>query len=81
LSSEYDFIYTSICKPYNLSEMNAKEMTGNQHKHKVKLEQKIGFLKDNEPSLDEGKYEEILGKLHVKLDKTREELHRIITSL
>jgi len=61
--------------------MNAKEITGNWNEHKRKLKQKIGFLTDNDLLLDKGKYEEILGKLHVKLAKTREELHRIITSL
>ena len=61
--------------------MNATEIKGNWNEQKGKLKQKFGFLTDNDFLSDEGKNEEILGKLQIKLGKTKDELRRIIASL
>ena len=44
-------------------------------------EQKFANLTDNDLLFAEGKKDEMLGKLEIKLGKTKEELHNIISSL
>ena len=61
--------------------MKSKEFTGNWVKTKGKLKQKFALLTDNDMMLEEGKKEELLGKLQTKLGKTKEELQKIIASL
>lgn len=61
--------------------MNTTELKGNWHEQKGKLKQKFGFLTDNDLLFEEGKKEEMLGKLQIKLGKTKEELHKIIAEL
>jgi uncharacterized protein YjbJ (UPF0337 family) len=61
--------------------MNTTELLGNWSERKIKLRQKFGFLTDNDLMFEEGKKDEMLGKLQVKLGKTKEELLRIIGTL
>ena len=61
--------------------MNTTELKGNWHKVAGKLKQKFATLTDDDLVFAEGKKEEMLGKLQVKLGKTKEELHNIISSL
>ncbi|HLF53084.1 CsbD family protein [Flavobacterium sp.] len=61
--------------------MNSTELKGNWNEQKGKLKQKFAALTDNDLMLIEGKREEMLGKLQIKLGKTREELLKIITEL
>jgi uncharacterized protein YjbJ (UPF0337 family) len=61
--------------------MNTTELLGNWNERKGKLQQKFGFLTDNDLLFDEGKKEEMLAKLQIKLGKTKEELLRIIGAL
>ncbi len=61
--------------------MNTTEIKGNWKEQKGKLKQKFATLTDNDLMFEEGKKEEMMGRLQVKLGKTKEELHRIITSL
>jgi len=61
--------------------MKSKEFTGNWVKTKGKLKQKFALLTDNDMMLEEGKKEELLGKLQIKLGKSKEELQKIIASL
>ena len=61
--------------------MNATEALGNWNEQKGKLKQKFAILTDNDLMLVEGKKEEMLGRLQIKLGKTKEELHKIIESL
>lgn len=60
---------------------NKKEVQGNWNEHKGKLKQKFAILTDNDLLFEEGKEDEMLGKLQIKLGKTKEELHNIIESL
>lgn len=61
--------------------MNTTEMKGNWIEQKGKLKQKFAILTDDDLMLVEGKKDEMLGKLQIKLGKTKEELHKIIEGL
>jgi len=61
--------------------MNTSEIAGNWNERKGRLKQKFGFLTDNDLMFEEGKKEEMLGRLQIKLGKTKEELLRIIAAL
>ena len=61
--------------------MNTKELKGNWEEQKGKLKQKFATLTDNDLLFVEGKKEEMIGKLQIKLGKTKEELLKIIEAL
>lgn len=61
--------------------MNTTELKGNWEEQKGKLKQKFAALTDDDLLFAEGKKEEMMGKLQVKLGKTKEELHTIISGL
>jgi uncharacterized protein YjbJ (UPF0337 family) len=61
--------------------MNTTELKGNWDEQKGKLKQKFATLTDNDLLFVEGKKEEMLGKLQIKLGKSKEELHKIIEAL
>ena len=58
--------------------MNAPEAKGNWNEQKGKLKQKFATLTDNDLMFEEGKKDEMLGKLQIKLGKTKEELQKIM---
>jgi uncharacterized protein YjbJ (UPF0337 family) len=60
--------------------MNSEETKGNRNDQKDKLKQKFAILTDNDLMYEEGKRDEMLGKLQIKLGKTKEELHAIMPS-
>ena len=61
--------------------MNTTELNGNWEKQKGKLKQKFAELMDDDLLFAEGKKEEMMGKLQIKLGKTKEELQEIIKAL
>lgn len=61
--------------------MNTTELKGSWEEQKGKLKQKFTALTDNDLMFSEGKKEEMLGRIQIKLGKTKEELHKIISSL
>lgn len=61
--------------------MNTTEVKGNWNETKGKLKQKFAILTDNDLLLAEGKEEELYGRLQIKLGKSKEELHKIISEL
>ncbi len=61
--------------------MNTTEVKGNWNEQKGKLKQKFAVLTDNDLMYEEGKREEMFGKLQIKLGKTREEINKIVDSL
>ena len=61
--------------------MNTTELKGNWNEQKGKLKQKFAVLTDNDLMYEEGKREEMFGKLQIKLGKSREELNKIVDSL
>lgn len=65
----------------NYDKMNTTELKGNWDEQKGKLKQKFAALTDNDLLFVEGKKEEMMGKLQIKLGKSKEELHKIIQAL
>jgi uncharacterized protein YjbJ (UPF0337 family) len=61
--------------------MNTTELKGNWDEQKGKLKQKFAVLTDNDLLLEEGKHDELYGRLQIKLGKTKEEIHKIIEGL
>lgn len=60
---------------------NVTELKGNWNEQKGKLKQKFAVLTDDDLLFESGKKDEMLGKLQIKLGKTKEDLHKIIESL
>ena len=60
---------------------NLTELKGNWNEQKGKLKQKFALLTDDDMMFEEGRKDEMFGKLQIKLGKTEEELHKIIASL
>ncbi|HLG40366.1 MAG TPA: CsbD family protein [Chitinophagaceae bacterium] len=60
--------------------MNKLEVDGNWNEIKGKLKKKFATLTDNDLLYTEGQKDEMLGKLQVKLRKTKEELRELIES-
>jgi uncharacterized protein YjbJ (UPF0337 family) len=58
--------------------MNTTEIKGNWNEQKGKLKQMFAELTDNDLMFEEGKQDEMMGKLQAKLGKTKEELHDIM---
>jgi uncharacterized protein YjbJ (UPF0337 family) len=61
--------------------MNTTELKGTWQEQKGKLKQKFATLTDNDLMFAEGKKEEMLGRLQIKLGKSKEEMHKIISEL
>ena len=61
--------------------MNTTEIKGNWNEQKGKLKQQFATLTDDDLMFAEGKKDEMLGKLQIKLGKTKEELHKLISDL
>ena len=61
--------------------MNTTTIKGNWNEEKGKLKQKFASLTDNDLMFEEGKKDEMFGRLQAKLGKTKEELHKLIAAL
>ena len=59
--------------------MNTTEVKGNWNEQKGKLKQQFANLTDDDLMFAEGKKDEMLGKLQIKLGKTKEELHNVMS--
>lgn len=60
---------------------NTTALKGDWNQVKGKLKQKFAMLTDNDLLLVEGKQDELLGRLQVKLGKSRDELQKLIAEL
>lgn len=60
---------------------NSTDLKGNWNELKGKLKQQFAQLTDNDLLFAEGKKEELIGRLQIKLGKTKEEINIIISSL
>jgi uncharacterized protein YjbJ (UPF0337 family) len=60
---------------------NKTELKGTWNEQKGKLKQKFAVLTDNDLMFEEGRKDEMLGKLQIKLGKTKDQLHEIIAAL
>lgn len=61
--------------------MNTTQLKENWEEQKGKLKQKFSTITDNDLIYLEGKKEEMLEKLQIKLGKTKEELQKILKSI
>jgi len=61
--------------------MNSTEFKGNWNEQKGKLKQQFAVLTDNDLMFEEGKKDEMFGKLQKTLGKTKEELRKLIEGL
>jgi uncharacterized protein YjbJ (UPF0337 family) len=60
---------------------NLTELKGDWNETKGRLKQKFAILTDNDLLLIEGKQDEMLGRIQMKLGKTREEVQKLISEL
>jgi uncharacterized protein YjbJ (UPF0337 family) len=60
---------------------NLTEFEGDWNQIKGKLKQKFAMLTDSDLLMLEGKKDELLGRLQVKLGKTKEEINKLISDL
>ena len=61
--------------------MNTTQATGSWYEQKGKFKQKFAILLDNDLMFEDGKKDEMFGRLQIKLGKTKEELLKLIASL
>jgi len=61
--------------------MNTTEAKGNWNEQKGKLKQKFANLTDDDLLFAEGKKDEMLGRLQIKLSRTKEEMRKILEEL
>lgn len=61
--------------------MDATDIKATWEEQKGRLKQKFVTLTSNDLLFTEGEKEEMLGKLQIKLGKTKEELHKIIGAI
>ena len=60
---------------------NMTEFKGDWNEIKGKLKQKYSMLTDNDLLLADGKKDELIGRLQIKLGKTKAEIHKLISGL
>jgi uncharacterized protein YjbJ (UPF0337 family) len=60
---------------------NTIEIKGNWNEIKGKLKQKFAKLTDDDLLFIEGKQDELLGRLQIKLGKTKDEIQKLISEL
>jgi uncharacterized protein YjbJ (UPF0337 family) len=60
---------------------NITELKGNWKETKGKLKQKFALLTDSDLLLVECKQDEMLGRLQIRLGKTKAEINKIISEL
>ncbi len=61
--------------------MSGTELNGNWNEQKAKLKQKFASLTNCDLLFVEGKKEELIAKLQIKLGISREEVNRIISTI
>jgi uncharacterized protein YjbJ (UPF0337 family) len=61
--------------------MNLTELKGDWKETKGKLKQQFATLTDDDLLFEEGKQDELLGRLQAKLGMKKEEIHKMISAL
>jgi uncharacterized protein YjbJ (UPF0337 family) len=61
--------------------MNTTEMKGNWHELKGKLKKSYADLTDNDLLYEEGREEELYGRIQAKLGKSKEEVRKLFEEL
>lgn len=70
-----------INQTINIMSALTDKLTGNWNEVKGKLKQEYAVLNDNDLAYEEGKEEELLGKIQQKTGKAKEEIKTFIDSL
>ncbi len=70
-----------MLRGFKIKKMNKTELKGNWNEQKGKLKQAFAELTDNDLMFEEGQKDEMLGKIQIKLGKTKEEFQKIIAGL
>jgi uncharacterized protein YjbJ (UPF0337 family) len=60
---------------------NNIELKGNWNEQKGKLKQKFAMLTDNDLLFADGKKDEMIGRLQIKLGKSKDELEKLIEAI
>lgn len=60
---------------------NLTELKGSWNETKGKLKQKFAILTDSDLLFAEGKKDEMLGRLQLKLGRTKEEMRKLVADL
>jgi uncharacterized protein YjbJ (UPF0337 family) len=60
---------------------NTTELKGNWNEIKGKLKQQYSLLTDDDLLLVDGKRDELIGRLQIKLGKTKEEIQKLIAAI
>jgi uncharacterized protein YjbJ (UPF0337 family) len=60
---------------------NLTELKGKWTETKGKLKQQFATLTDDDLLFEEGKQDELVGRLQAKLGKTKEDIHKLISEL
>lgn len=82
LGDYYRLIFVPIILTINKTTMkNSTATKGNWYEIKGKLKRKYAMLTDNDLLLEEGRQNELLGRLQIKLGKTKDEVRKIISEL
>lgn len=61
--------------------MNNEKVEGNWNEQKGKLKQTFAELTDNDLMFEEGKKDEMLGRIQIKVGKSKDEFKKIMASL
>ena len=61
--------------------MNTLKLKGNWNEIAGKLKQKYANLTDDDLIFNQGKEEELLGRLQIKVGKTKEQIRKIISKI
>ena len=61
--------------------MNDLKIKGNWNETKGKLKQKYGELSDDDLAFEEGKEDELVGRLQKKTGKSKDEVRRMISEI
>jgi uncharacterized protein YjbJ (UPF0337 family) len=64
----------------NKTETNKTEFKSNWNEQRAKLKQKFPNITDSDLLFEQGKKDEMLGRIQVKLGKTKEELYEILNA-
>ena len=60
---------------------NNIELKGNWNEQKGRLKQKFAMLTDNDLLFADGKKDEMIGRLQIKLGKSKDELEKLIEGI
>ena len=61
--------------------INTIELKGSWNEQKGKLKQKFAILTDNDLLFADGKKDEMIGRLQIKLGKSKDELEKLIEAI